>query len=280
MRRLVPLFVLSGLLTFGCVTPDPSPRFTPAWEEVDTSGEGWHATRRALLCADCQFHNLYSTALPERNLSAEALAATAIRPPQLDLFSGEVLKWILETDGPKSDVILHLGDAANLAIADGHLRLVGPDRLTVPRPRQDNHDVVVRGELGQLNEQVGDALTAFTAPPPEADETAAGFGSAEEIFAAMPGAFNEAAAGGVDVVFQYNISGKLGGDWSCAIKDNACTVTAGNHDAPICTLKMGDTDFLAMMSGTLGAMQAYTSGKLKIEGDIMKSQLIEKLFKF
>jgi len=27
-------------------------------------------------------------------------------------------------------------------------------------------------------------------------------------------------------------------------------------------------------------MQAYTSGKLKIEGDIMKSQLIEKLFKF
>ena len=27
-------------------------------------------------------------------------------------------------------------------------------------------------------------------------------------------------------------------------------------------------------------MQAYTRGKLKIEGDIMKSQLIEKLFKF
>jgi putative sterol carrier protein len=26
-------------------------------------------------------------------------------------------------------------------------------------------------------------------------------------------------------------------------------------------------------------MQAYTSGKLRIEGDIMKSQLIEKLFK-
>jgi putative sterol carrier protein len=34
-----------------------------------------------------------------------------------------------------------------------------------------------------------------------------------------------------------------------------------------------------MMSGKLSGMQAYTSGKLKIEGDIMKSQLIEKLFK-
>jgi putative sterol carrier protein len=34
-----------------------------------------------------------------------------------------------------------------------------------------------------------------------------------------------------------------------------------------------------MMEGTLPAMQAYTSGKLKIDGDIMKSQLLEKLFK-
>jgi putative sterol carrier protein len=34
-----------------------------------------------------------------------------------------------------------------------------------------------------------------------------------------------------------------------------------------------------MIGGALPAMQAYTSGKLKIEGDVMKSQLIEKLFK-
>ena len=33
------------------------------------------------------------------------------------------------------------------------------------------------------------------------------------------------------------------------------------------------------MNGKLPAMQAYTSGKLKIGGDIMKSQLIGKLFK-
>ncbi len=34
-----------------------------------------------------------------------------------------------------------------------------------------------------------------------------------------------------------------------------------------------------MMSGKMSAMQAYTSGKIKIEGDLMKSQLIEKIFK-
>jgi len=40
------------------------------------------------------------------------------------------------------------------------------------------------------------------------------------------------------------------------------------------------TGLLNLMSGKLPAMQAFTTGKLKIEGDLMKSQLIEKLFKF
>jgi putative sterol carrier protein len=43
---------------------------------------------------------------------------------------------------------------------------------------------------------------------------------------------------------------------------------------------MADTDFLALIAGKLPAMQAFTTGKLKIEGDLMKSQLVEKLFKF
>ena len=62
------------------------------------------------------------------------------------------------------------------------------------------------------------------------------------------------------------------------IKDATCRVEAGVHEKPGCTLKMDGGDFLDMMNGKLPAMQAYTSGKLKIEGDIMKSQLIEKIF--
>ena len=34
-----------------------------------------------------------------------------------------------------------------------------------------------------------------------------------------------------------------------------------------------------MIAGRLDPMQAFTSGKLKIEGDVMKSQLIGQLFK-
>jgi putative sterol carrier protein len=49
---------------------------------------------------------------------------------------------------------------------------------------------------------------------------------------------------------------------------------------PITTLRMADEDFLALIGGRLPAMQAFTTSKLRIEGDLMKSQLIEKLFRF
>jgi putative sterol carrier protein len=57
-------------------------------------------------------------------------------------------------------------------------------------------------------------------------------------------------------------------------------VGSGRHAKPTTTLKMSDEDFLQYVGGQLPAMQAYTSGRLKIEGDLMKSQLVEKLFKF
>ena len=71
-----------------------------------------------------------------------------------------------------------------------------------------------------------------------------------------------------------------GGIWHVHIKDGACTVTEGPFDSPTTTIRMGDEDFVKLISGELNAMSAFTSGKLKVEGDLMKSQLIEKLFKF
>jgi putative sterol carrier protein len=134
-------------------------------------------------------------------------------------------------------------------------------------------------EYAELNEQVGDVINAFSQPAQAGSDSGGKIDSVPAVFDAMAQTFNPNAAKGVDVVFQYHISGDDGGDWHCVIKDEKCTVGAGVHEKPTCTLKMKDSDFLAMINGTLPAMQAYTSGKLKIEGDIMKSQLIEKLFK-
>jgi NAD(P)-dependent dehydrogenase (short-subunit alcohol dehydrogenase family)/putative sterol carrier protein len=102
----------------------------------------------------------------------------------------------------------------------------------------------------------------------------------KDIFDRMPESFRPDKAAGVDVVFQYRISGPGGGDWNVSVRNGACETAQGIHANPTTTILMSDQDFLSMMSGKLNAMQAYTSGKLKIEGDLMKSQLIQKLFKF
>ena len=129
-------------------------------------------------------------------------------------------------------------------------------------------------EYFQLNDQFGDVMAAFDAPKAKVSKPATG--GCDQ--GGLP-AFQADKAAGVAAVFQYKISGDGGGQWFCAVKDGACDIQEGSHDNPTCTLEMAAPDFLAMIGGTLPAMQAYTSGKLKIGGDIMKSQLIGELFK-
>ncbi len=100
------------------------------------------------------------------------------------------------------------------------------------------------------------------------------------VFDRIGDAFQAEKAAGVNVIFQFRISGPGGGEWYTIIKEGQCEAGAGKHEKPTTTIMMADEDFLALISGQLNAMKAYTSGKLKIEGDLMKSQLIEKLFKF
>ena len=135
-------------------------------------------------------------------------------------------------------------------------------------------------ELYDLNAATMDLLTPVSEDAGTQKKPAQADGGADvqAIFDAMAGTFKPEAAQGVEVVFQFLISGSGGGDWSCAISNQTCTVEPGRHDKPTCTLKMGAEDFSAMIGGRLPPMQAFTSGKLKIEGDVMKSQLIEKLF--
>nr|MDJ0855138.1 hydroxysteroid dehydrogenase-like protein 2 [Desulfobacterales bacterium] len=126
------------------------------------------------------------------------------------------------------------------------------------------------------------ALMDLVAPPADAGAEALVAVEGSEVaavFAAMPDAFNPEAAAGVEAVFQYAISGPGGGDWQVAVSAGTCMVKPGRADSPTCTLIMAAPDFLEMIAGRLDPMQAFTTGKLKIEGDVMKSQLIGKLFR-
>ncbi len=102
----------------------------------------------------------------------------------------------------------------------------------------------------------------------------------QAVFDMLPEVFQKDEAGGADVVFQFAISGPEGGDWFVTVKDDACEIEKGRHPEPTVVFKLSDEDFPPLMTGKLNGMQAFTAGKLKIEGDMMKSQLMEKVFKF
>lgn len=135
-------------------------------------------------------------------------------------------------------------------------------------------------EYSNATAALGAMLNAFS-PEQEPDAGDSGKGlTVKSVFDRMPDAFQSDKAAGVDVVFQYRITGPDGGEWHVIIQDAACRVIDGVHDKPTTTIIMSDSNFLSLIEGKLNAMQAFTSGKLKIEGDVMKSQLIEKLFTF
>ncbi len=144
MKQLRPLAsLLPIVLLCACITKDSVPRYSPAWEEFQPEeSEGWKSSKKVLLVADCQLHNLYSKALPERNPTAVAAINTAIRPPQLDLFSADVLEWILTQGAKGSEAVLHLGDALDLA-CEGEFRDFLEVMKTAKKPwlmAPGNHD--------------------------------------------------------------------------------------------------------------------------------------------
>ena len=116
----------------------------------------------------------------------------------------------------------------------------------------------------------------------EDDEGDGGGGGGGEVAAVfedrLPGAFKADAAEGVDVVFGFDIKGE--GQWSVTVKGGSLEVSKGLADKPTVTIIMASADFLELVAGKLDAMAAYTLGKLKVSGDIVKSRLIMKLFKF
>jgi putative sterol carrier protein len=86
-------------------------------------------------------------------------------------------------------------------------------------------------------------------------------------------------AKGVDVILQYCITGPNGGNWNICVKDEKCRIEQGIKEKPTCKVTMGDQDFVDLVTGKLNPMKALSSGKVVAEGDMMKMQVIDKVFK-
>jgi len=102
--------------------------------------------------------------------------------------------------------------------------------------------------------------------------------SVELVFDRMPGAFVAEKAADMDAVFQFDLSGPDGGRWYVVVRGGTCHVRSGSHHAPTSTIGMTSDDFLSMIAGELTALRAFSSGRMRVDGDMLKSRAFERLF--
>lgn len=78
---------------------------------------------------------------------------------------------------------------------------------------------------------------------------------------------------------QVNITGKDGGVFYVEIKDGKTSVEPYEYNDRSCAFTMEQAKFLKLLDGKLDPVVAYTTGKLKVEGDLGKALEFSKLIK-
>ena len=90
---------------------------------------------------------------------------------------------------------------------------------------------------------------------------------------------NTDAATQPNAIYQFNITGDGGGEWSldCTKGKTSDFVSTGTHDSPGATITVSSEDWLGMLNGSLNPMQAFMSGKIKIDGDMTLAMSLQQV---
>jgi putative sterol carrier protein len=98
------------------------------------------------------------------------------------------------------------------------------------------------------------------------------------IFTGMCERLKPEKAEGMDATIQFDLTGDNGGLYWIKIADGACTTGEGQAENPKMTLKASANDYFDVATGKLNAMQAFMSGKLKIQGDMGLAMKMQSMF--
>jgi len=100
----------------------------------------------------------------------------------------------------------------------------------------------------------------------------------EEIFDTMQERFRPEGAQGVDASFGYDITGR--GKWRLTVKDGAMTIARAEDLGDCVVVTRADPDtFVGVNIGKVDGTEAFTTGKISVEGDMGALGKTFKLFK-
>ncbi len=102
----------------------------------------------------------------------------------------------------------------------------------------------------------------------------------DEIMAKVKAAAASYDATGKDfLAVQVNLTGKNGGVFYVEIKDGKISAEPYDYRDRSCAVTLEPANFVKLMDGKLDPVIAYTTGKLKVEGDLGKALEFSKIIK-
>lgn len=105
------------------------------------------------------------------------------------------------------------------------------------------------------------------------------FTHTKEIFDNMCSQFRADKAQGEVATIQFDLSGDVGGKYWAQINNGQCQV--GEGDAPAnadMTMMASGEDYVAIINGTLNAMNAFMMGKVKVKGNMGMAMKLQGWF--
>ena len=121
-------------------------------------------------------------------------------------------------------------------------------------------------------------VAARTASAQAAAKAMLRFGSVDAYFESLEARFDRAAAGDLDAVFQWVLTGQDARSHFAAVKQGAIQVAPGVHPAPTIAIEMSAADYLQMINGELSGPLAFSTGRGKLRGPVRLAMRMQKLF--
>jgi 3-hydroxyacyl-CoA dehydrogenase/3a,7a,12a-trihydroxy-5b-cholest-24-enoyl-CoA hydratase len=155
--------------------------------------------------------------------------------------------------------------------------LMASQKLAPILQKVDPKDVMAAAQkrAGGAAPAAAPAAAAPAAPAADGKPNSADVFTGIAAFVAKQGA---ELTGKVKTVFQFKLKNP-DAVYTIDLKNGAGSAGPGESAPPECTLEIADADFMDMVGGKADAMKLFTTGKLKITGNVMASQKLDFLRK-
>lgn len=163
------------------------------------------------------------------------------------------------------DGVARLDPRRLLMRAVEHLRQLAAARMATPAPAPSPSTNGARA----ANRERSDLQTPNNGPR---------FASVDAYFGTLAQRFDATAAGELDAVFQWNLTGAQRIEHFAEVKGGNIHTAAGAHDRPTLTIEMSADDYLSMINGDLNGAFAFSTGRGRLHGPVRLAMRMQKLF--